>query len=107
MQGDRIVANYTTNLVYDRLGPGLMEELIHKTPKNDKGHRPNRLLQWLSDETGDSMLATHLHSILMVQRLSIANAYGWKRFLHMVDQVLPKKDATMVLPFIEPDSIEP
>lgn len=98
-----VVAHYTTNLIYDRLGPGITEELIRKTPKNDKGHRPNRLHQWLSDEIGDPMLATHMHSILMFQRLAIANGFGWKRFLHMVDQVLPRKGTTIELPleFIE------
>lgn len=100
-----VVANYTTNLIYDRLGPGITEELIRKTPKNEKGYRPNRLHQWLSEDIGDPMLATHMHSILMFQRLAIANGYGWKRFLHMVDTVLPKRGATMELPleFIEPN----
>ncbi len=93
-----VCANYTTNLIYDRLGPGITEELIRKTPKNDKGYRPNRLHQWLSDDIGDPMLATHMHSILMFQRLSIANGYGWKRFLHMVDQVLPRRGNTLELP---------
>lgn len=93
-----VVANYTTNLIYDRLGPGITEELIRKTPKNDKGYRPNRLHQWLSQDIGDPMLATHMHSILMFQRLAIANGYGWKRFLHMVDQVLPRRGSTLELP---------
>lgn len=93
-----VVASYTTNLVYDRLGPGITEELINKTPKNDKGYRPNRLHQWLSEDVGDPMLATHLHSILMFQRLAISNGYGWKRFLHMVDQVLPRRGNTLELP---------
>ncbi len=101
-----VVASYTTNLVYDRLGPGITEELIHKSPKNDKGYRPNRLHQWLSEDIGDPMLATHMHSILMFQRLAIANGFGWKRFLHMVDQVLPRKGSTLELPleYIEPRS---
>lgn len=93
-----VVANYTTNLVYDRLGPGITDELIRKTPKNDRGYRPNRLHQWLSEEIGDPMLATHMHSILMFQRLAIANGYGWKRFLNMVDQVLPRRGANLELP---------
>lgn len=93
-----VVANYTTNLVYDRLGPGITEELIKKTPQNDKGYRPNRLHQWLTEDVGDPMLATHLHSVLMFQRLAIANGYGWKRFLHMVDQVLPRRGNTLELP---------
>ena len=77
-----VVANYTTNLIYDRLGPGLTEELIRKTPKNDSGYRPNKLHQWLSEDIGDPMLATHMHSILMFQRLALANRYGSNQFAH-------------------------
>lgn len=101
-----IVANYTTNLIYDRLGPGLTEELIRKSPMTDKGYRANKLHQWLSEDIGDPMLATHMHSILMFQRLAIANRYGWKRFLHMVDQVLPRRGNTLELPLDFNDSNE-
>ena len=45
------------------------------------------------------MLAQHLHSLMMFQRLAIANGYGWQRFLHMVDQVLPRRGETLQLPF--------
>ena len=44
------------------------------------------------------MLAQHLHSVVMFQRLAIANGYGWQRFLHMVDQVLPRRGDTLQLP---------
>lgn len=101
-----VVANYTTNLIYDRLGPGITDELLRKTPMTGKGYRPNRLHQWLSEDIGDPMLATHMHSILMFQRLAIANGYGWKRFLHMVDQVLPRKGSTLELPLELIDSNE-
>jgi hypothetical protein len=101
-----VVANYTTNLIYDRLGPGITDELISKTPMSDKGYRPNRLHQWLSDEIGDPMLATHMASILNFQRLAIANGYGWKRFVHMVDQVMPKRGTTLELPLEFLDSHE-
>ncbi|EOE6876358.1 hypothetical protein ACOL6E_000878 [Klebsiella aerogenes] len=43
------------------------------------------------------MLAQHLHSIIMIQRLSIANGYGWNKFVKMVDQVMPKKGGTFEL----------
>ncbi len=102
-----VCASYTTNLIYDRLGPGITEELISKTPKNEKGYRPNKLHQWLSDDIGDPMLATHMHSILMFQRLAIANGYSWKRFLHMVDQVLPRRGNTLELPFEFSEPNEP
>jgi hypothetical protein len=44
------------------------------------------------------MLAQHLHSLIMLQCLAIANGYGWQRFLHMVDQVMPRRGDTLELP---------
>lgn len=102
-----VVANYTTNLIYDRLGPGITEELVNKTPMTEKGYRPNKLHQWLTEDIGEPMLATHMHSILMFQRLAIANGWGWKRFLHMVDQVLPRRGSTLELPLELTDANEP
>jgi hypothetical protein len=93
-----VVAHYTNDLVYKRLGPGILDELKVKAPKNDKGYRPNRLHQWLTEDVGHPMLAQHLHAIMMFQRLAIANGYTWKRFLLSVDQVLPKRGSTMELP---------
>jgi hypothetical protein len=40
-----VVAYYTRDLVYERLGPGLLNELESKSPKNGDGHRPSRLHQ--------------------------------------------------------------
>jgi hypothetical protein len=97
-----VVGHYTNNLVFDRIAPGLLKELQSKTPKNDKGRRPNKFHQWLTEDVGDPMLAQHLHSIVMLQRLSIANSSGWSRFLRMVDQVLPRRGDTLPLPFDEP-----
>lgn len=101
-----VVAHYTRDLVYERMAPDLLQTLESKSPANEKGERPNRLHQWLSEEIGDPLLAQHLHSLVMFQRLAISSGYGWKRFLKMVDQVLPKKDATMLLPFIDPGGDE-
>ena len=101
MQKNRfsIVAHYTRDLVYERIGPGVLAELEKKTPINERGYRPNKLHQWLTEDIGDPMLAQHLHALLMFQRLAIANGYGWHRFLKMVDQVLPKRGANLELPF--------
>lgn len=90
-----VVGHYTNNLVFDRLAPGLVEELKKKTPKDDKGNRPNKLHQWLTEDIGNPLLAQHMHSLVMFQRLAIANGYGWTKFLRMVDQVLPKRGETL------------
>lgn len=94
-----VVGTYTRDLVFERIAPGLLPELEKKSPKNEKGNRANKLHQWLTEDIGDPMLAQHLHSLIMFQRLAIANGYGWNRFVKMVDLVLPKKGSTLELPF--------
>lgn len=99
-----VVAHYTRDLVYERLAPGVLAELERKSPKNDKSHRPNKLHQWLTEDVGHPMLAQHLHSLIMFQRLAIASGFGWQRFVKMVDQVLPKKGSTLELALTEFDA---
>ena len=94
-----VVAHYTTDLIYRRLAPGLLEELERKSPRTESGHRPNKLHQWLTDDIGNPMLAQHMHSIIMFQRLALASGFGWLRFVNMVDQVMPKRGNTLELPF--------
>lgn len=56
MQKNRysVVAHYTRDLGYERIAPGLLEQLEKKTPPNEKGQRPNKLHQWLTeDEIGE------------------------------------------------------
>lgn len=100
MQKNRfsVVAHYTRDLVYERLAPGLLSELESRTPQNDKGQREHKMHQWLTEDIGDPMLAQHLHSLVMLQRLAIANGFSWNRFKKTVDQVMPKKGDTMELP---------
>ncbi len=98
-----VVAKYTNDLVYERLAPGLREILTEKNPKNDKGRRLSKHHQWLTAEIGDPMLAQHLYSLLMFQRLAIASGYGWSRFVKMVDQVHPKKGTSLDIQF--PDGV--
>ncbi|MFA6449405.1 MAG: P63C domain-containing protein [bacterium] len=103
-----VVAHYTRDLVYERIAPGLLEELDKKSPKDETGNRKNKLHQWLTDDVGNPMLSQHLHTLIMFQRLALANGYGWNRFVKMVDKVLPKRGATLELPLeLGPDSIEP
>jgi P63C domain len=98
-----VCAHYTTDLVYERLAPGLLQELKRITPKNDKGQRKERFHQWLTQDIGNPMLSQHLHSIIMFQRLAIANGHTWAKFVKSVDKVLPKKGSTLELPFADSD----
>jgi hypothetical protein len=98
-----VVAHYTRDLVYARLAPGLLEELERKSPPDETGKRPNKLHQWLSEDVGHPMLAQHLYSLMMFQRLAINSGFGWNRYVKMVDRVLPKRGATLELPFPDND----
>lgn len=93
-----VVALYTNDLVYQRIAPSLLPMLEQKSPKNDKGYRKNKFHQWLTEDVGHPMLAQHLHSVIMFQRLAINSGYGWNRFVKMLDQVLPKKGSNLELP---------
>jgi hypothetical protein len=96
-----VVAQYTTDLVYERIAPGLLDELLRKSPPNEKGRRPHKLHQWLTDDVGNPLLAQHMHSIVMFQRLALNSGFGWNRFVKMVDKVLPRRGNTLELPFPE------
>jgi len=100
------VAYYTRDLVYERLGPGLLKELESKSPKNGDGHRPSRFHQWLTDDVGDPLLAQHLHSLVMLQRLALANGHGWQRFLNSVNLVLPKRGDALGVPLEMEEPLE-
>jgi hypothetical protein len=94
-----VVAHYTRDLVYQRLGPGVLKELESRSPKDEKGNRKNKFHQWLNDDYGHPLLAQHLHSLVMFQRLALKTGQNWRQFLKMVDQVMPKKGETLELPF--------
>ena len=93
------VAGYTRDLIYERMAPGLLKELEEKSPKDEKGQRDNKLHQWLSSDLGDPMLASHMQSVLTLQRLALVNGWGWQKFMNMVDQVMKKKGQSLDLPF--------
>lgn len=99
-----VVGHYTRDLVFDRIAPGLLSELESKSPKDDRGNRKSKLHQWLTEDIGNPMLAQHMHSLIMLQRLAISNGFGWNRFLKTVDQVMPRKGATLELGLTEPNS---
>lgn len=93
-----VVAYYTRDLVYERIAPNLLNELEKKNPKNESGQRLTKFHQWLPDDVGDPLLAQHLHSLIMFQRLALTSGFKWNRFVRMVDKVLPKKGTNLELP---------
>ena len=47
------VAGYTKDLIYERLAPGVLEEMEKRNPKDEKGHRKGKHHQLLSEDLGN------------------------------------------------------
>ena len=92
----QIVANYTNDFVYDRLLPGILEELEQRNPKNE-GRRKNKHHQWLTDDVGHPALAQHLFGVITLMKAS----KSWDDFKAMLDESLPKRNTTPMLGFTE------
>jgi hypothetical protein len=63
-------ANMTNNIVYQRLAPGLLDELKRVSARNEKGNLKHRYHQRLSSETGYVKLKEHLASVISIMKLS-------------------------------------
>jgi hypothetical protein len=90
----QVVAAYTRDLVYERLAPGLLEELERRTPKDASGRRRAKFHQRMTDDVGHPALAQHLHAVIALMRASI----GWDEFMRGVDRAFPRKGKTIPLP---------
>lgn len=86
-----VVGRYTTDVVYERLAPGIVEELERINPKNDRGNRRTRHHQWLSEDIGHPALAQHIHAVVGFMRASA----GWDEFIGLLDRAFPKKGHTI------------
>lgn len=88
-----VVGKYTVDVIYERLAPGLVEELERLNPKTDSGSRKSRHHQWLTTDVGHTALAQHLHAVIGFMRASAT----WEQFIDMLDRAFPKKGHTIPL----------
>lgn len=91
----QVVAHYTNDFVYDRLAPGIREELERRMPRTETGKKRGRLHQLFNDDIGHPALAQHLHAVTILMKA----ATEWDQFKLMLDTALPKRGNTLELPF--------
>jgi hypothetical protein len=72
------------DIVYDRLAPGVLEELKHRNPKQESGRRRHKYFQWLTTNTGYPKLREHLGSVVAIMKLSEMSPAAFTRFLKSV-----------------------
>jgi len=93
-----VVGKYTNNLVYERLAPGILEELEKRNPKDERGNRRGKHHQLLTDEVGHPALAQHLYAVIGAMRAHVS----WDEFLRFMNRAYPKKNETLELALNDP-----
>ncbi|MGJ5134150.1 P63C domain-containing protein [Bradyrhizobium oligotrophicum] len=95
LKGQRpgIVGSYTNDLIYERLAPGILEELQARNPKDERGHRRGKHHQLLTEDVGHPALAQHLHAVIGLMRASSS----WDQFYLLLNRAFPKKGQTLEL----------
>lgn len=81
-----IIGKLTNDIIYERLAPGVLEELKRKTPKTDKGYRKNKFHQWLTEDVGHPALREHLAGVVMLMKASA----NWPTFYRLLQRAKPK-----------------
>ena len=89
-----VIGHYTNDIVYDRLAPGVLEELKKKNPTLSPGYRRNRHHQWFTPDFGDPRLKEHLAAVMALMRA----APNWDAFKRSLDRAFPKPGQMMQLP---------
>ncbi|MCK4307386.1 P63C domain-containing protein [candidate division WOR-3 bacterium] len=89
-----VVGKFTRDLVYERLAPGIINELEKRNPTDTRGRRKVRHHQWLTEDIGHPALAQHLHTVIALMRASTT----WVNFHRLLERALPKKGDTLQLP---------
>ncbi len=88
----------TNNIVYERLAPGVLDELRVVTPRDESGRRKHKFFQRLTTNVGYPKLREHLGSVVTLMKLSD----DWEDFMTKLDRFHPRVGDTMVLPFDDP-----
>ena len=89
----RVIGIYTNDVVYERIAPGVLDELRQVNPTLPQGWRKNRHHQWFTPEFGHPKLKEHLAAVIALMRA----ASSWDAFKRSLDRALPKIGNTIPL----------
>ena len=83
--------------MYERLAPGILEELEQRNPQDEKGRRQHRHHQWLTEDVGHPALAQHLHAVTGLMRA----CSDWQQFHDMLKKAFPKRGSVVQLELVD------
>ena len=88
------VGKDTNDIVYERLAPGVLDELRRRTPRTPAGNRSHRFFQWFTPDHGHPKLKEHLAAVMALMRA----APNWTVFRRLLNRSFPKQNETIPLP---------
>ena len=91
-----LIGHYTNDFVYQRLAPGVLDELKRLNPVSPAGHRLRQHHQRFTPEFGHPKLKEHLAEVIALMRASA----NWQSFMRNLERAYPKLDER-ILPFEE------
>lgn len=81
-----VIGNYTNDIVYARLAPGVLDELQKLNPSDGKGRRKHKNFQFLTPDHGHPKLKDHLSDVVLLMTAST----NWTEFKRLLDRVKPR-----------------
>ena len=90
-----VIGRYTNDFVYERLAPGVLEELQRVNPTLPAGGRRHKHHQWFTPEHGHPKLRGHLEGVMALMRVSSS----WRTFRKNLDIAYPKQSLNREFPF--------
>ena len=94
-----LIGRYTNEIVYQRLAPGVLEELQRKNPTlpRPSGGRRHKHHQWFTPDFGHPKLKGHLEGVMALMRISSS----WHVFLKNLDIAYPQQNLNREFPFVD------
>jgi hypothetical protein len=89
------IGKITNDIVYERLAPGVLDELRAITLRDEAGRPKHKYHQRLTENYGYHKLREHLASVITLMKASS----NWTTFYHLLQRSLPKYGETLPLPF--------
>ena len=81
----QVVGRFTLDIVYSRLAPGILEEVLRKTPRYPDGQLVHKLHQWFTPDYGHIRLREHIFAVMALMRA----VETWPRFLALLNKSFP------------------
>ena len=88
-----VIGHYTNDIVYERLPPGVLEELKRRNPTISPGRRRHRHHQWFTRDVGHPKLKEHLNGVILLMKA----APNWGAFRRSLTRALPKPGEQVAL----------